>query len=57
VQAADQSPVLRIPNAVCSDVVFQRGAPPVAGQLYMDAYPAAYGNREFAFTDTVFVSK
>ena len=56
VQSADPSRMQRIPNAVGADVVFQRNAV-APGQLYMDAYPAAYSSREFAFTDTGFLSK
>lgn len=48
----DQSRMQRIPN---TDIVFQRNA---AGQVYKNSYhPAAYNSRDFAYTDTVFVSK
>ena len=60
VQSADQSRMQRIPpNAAAADVVFQRSAAAAApGQVYMDpAFPGAYNSRDFAFTDTVFVSK
>ena len=57
VQSADPSRMQRLPNAVGTEVVFQRNAAAVPGQVFMDAYPAAYNSRDFAFTDTVFVSK
>ena len=56
VQSADPSRMQRIPTAVGSDVVFQRNAA-APGQLYKDTYNAAYNSRDYAFTDTVFVSK
>jgi len=56
VQSADPSRMQRLPAAVGTDIVFQRNAA-APGQLYKDAYNAAYNSRDFAFTDTVFVSK
>jgi len=56
-QTADPSRMQRIPpSAVGVDVSFQRNAAP-PGQVYMEPYPGAYNSREYAFTDTVFVSK
>ena len=58
VQVSDPSRMQRIPNAAGGgDVIFQRNAA-APGQMYMDVYPAAaYNSRDFAFNDTVFVSK
>jgi len=57
VQAADPSRMQRISNAVGGEAIFQRTAA-APGQVFMDAYPAGpYNSRDFAFSDTVFVSK